>query len=129
VHNEDRAKHGAGPLTWNTTMADYAKNKVSATCVFEHSGGPYGENLAMGYQTATDAMNAWYDESKDYDYAGGQFSEQCGHFTQMVWKEAKQVGCGTVNCPGKGNFLTCEYDTGNVISYFTQNVFPPVSGS
>jgi len=128
-HNDARAKHGAAALTWNSTMADYALEKVSKTCVFEHSHGPYGENLAMGYKTAAEAIAAWYDEEKMYDYAAGQFSSATGHFTQMVWKSAKQVGCGSYECPGKGNFLTCNYDTGNVISQFVENVLPPTSSS
>jgi hypothetical protein len=47
-----------------------------------------------------------------------------GHFSQLVWKGAKKVGCGQVDCAGKngtpGKFFTCNYDTGmysNVSSY------------
>jgi len=129
-HNQYRAKHQAADLTWNQTMADFAKT-VSGTCVFKHSGGPYGENLAAGYDSPSAAITAWYDENTQYDYAAGQFSEATGHFTQLVWKAATQVGCATVTCDGSnntpGDFLTCEYDTGNVIGYFVQNVLPETS--
>ena len=40
-HNDFRASHGASPLSWDNTLADYANNQASR-CVFEHSGGPYG---------------------------------------------------------------------------------------
>lgn len=54
-------------------MANFASG-VSATCVFEHSGGPYGENLAAGYDSPAQAIKAWYDENEMYSYAGGGFS-------------------------------------------------------
>jgi hypothetical protein len=44
AHNTLRAKHGAAPLTWSDTLATYAQNWANR-CVFEHSAGPYGENL------------------------------------------------------------------------------------
>jgi len=40
-HNGFRASHGASPLSWDSTLANYAKNQA-AKCVFKHSGGPYG---------------------------------------------------------------------------------------
>ena len=47
VHNSFRASHGASPLSWDNTLADYANNQASR-CVFEHSGGPYGGASAYG---------------------------------------------------------------------------------
>lgn len=96
-------------------MASYAKS-VSAKCIFAHSGGKYGENLAAGYSTPAAAIDAWYEENTSYDYVAGMFSSATGHFTQMVWKGASSFGCGMVTCNGSGgtpgDFLTCEYNTG-----------------
>lgn len=128
AHNTRRALHGAPALTWNTDMASYASS-ISSKCVFEHSGGPYGENLAAGYPTPDDAIEAWYVENTSYNYAAGLFSEATGHFTQLVWKSATMVGCGIATCGTSttpGDMLTCEYDTGNVIGYFVENVLPLV---
>jgi hypothetical protein len=36
LHNEYRSTHGAGPLTWNSTMQDYAA-KYALQCTFQHS--------------------------------------------------------------------------------------------
>lgn len=84
LHNSLRAKHSAPALTWNTTLSDYAQSYLSKqNCVFEHSNGPYGENIAMGYSDPTKAIQAWYDEVKDYDYSTGTFSMSTGHFTQI----------------------------------------------
>lgn len=102
-------------------MATYAKT-VSAKCVFAHSGGKFGENLAAGYTTPAAAIDAWYDENTSYNYLAGDFSSATGHFTQMVWKSATKVGCGIVTCDGAGgtpgDFLTCEYDTGENLPSF-----------
>ena len=54
-----------------------------------------------------------------------------GHFTQMVWKSTRKVGCASVPCNGRhgtpGNYLVCEYSpAGNMIApgYFAKNVTP-----
>ncbi|KAF5100235.1 hypothetical protein D0Z00_001337 [Geotrichum galactomycetum] len=124
LHNSLRAKHSAGALTWNSTLSDYALEYLSKqNCVFEHSGGPYGENIAMGFENPTLAIQAWYDEEKDYDYSAGQFSMITGHFTQVVWKETTQLGCNKVDCGNSGSFFACEYyPSGNVIGFFLENV-------
>lgn len=48
-----------------------------------------------------------------------------GHFTQIVWKSTKQVGCATVVCNGLGNvdssspipFTVCNYGPPGKIEY------------
>jgi uncharacterized protein YkwD len=123
-HNNDRSKHSAPKLAWNETLADYAKKYLqNQNCVFAHSGGPYGENIAMGYDSAEDAIKAWYEENKQYNFKAAQFSESTGHFTQMVWKASTQIGCADVDCGDKGTFMACEYfPRGNVMGEFVENV-------
>ena len=70
-------------------------------CDFTHSGGPYGENIAEGYANATATIEAWGNEGVDYDYSAGEFSESTGHFTQLVWKTTRTVGCGREFCNGQ----------------------------
>jgi len=55
------------------------------------------ENLAAGSgsYTVSDGINAWNAEAKDYDPKNPTFS----HFTQVVWKGTKEVGCAFVTCP------------------------------
>ncbi|CAN6667964.1 protein Pry1p [Trichomonascus vanleenenianus] len=124
VHNADRAQHSAQPLAWNDTLASYAQNYLNnQNCVFAHSGGPYGENIAMGYATTSDAIAAWYNEGAEYNYAAGQFSDETGHFTQVVWKGSSQLGCASVSCGSSGAFFACEYyPRGNIIGSFQKNV-------
>ncbi|KAG7085363.1 hypothetical protein E1B28_002926 [Marasmius oreades] len=130
AHNSFRAQHGAAALQWSNTLAAAAQKWVDK-CQFQHSGGavgPYGENLAAGTGgfNGVAGVKLWTDEAKDYDPNNPQPS----HFTQVVWKNTKEVGCAIKNCPnlfdGKfpdAQFLVCEYNPpGNVIGQFPQNV-------
>jgi|SRR5579862_6464309 len=72
-HNKYRALHGASALTWDDDLASYAASHASS-CVFQHTGGPYGENLAAGYGSVSASIDAWYNEIKDYNFANGGFS-------------------------------------------------------
>lgn len=111
-------------LVWNQDLADFAQSHAD-TCVYAHSdatertnalGQWVGENLAANYglsynpYTITDL---WASESVDYDYAANTCTpgEQCGHYTQIVWRETTEVGCARANCPTlvNTNFLDAEY--------------------
>ena len=66
LHNQARAQHGAAPLTWSSELATYAKNYANR-CIWEHSGGPHGENLAAGSPlTPADCVNMWMGEVGGY---------------------------------------------------------------
>lgn len=68
THNKLRARTGAGPLTLDRKMADYAQNHVE-NCVFKHSDPyVYGENLGAGYATIADSIQAWFDEWTKYPF-------------------------------------------------------------
>lgn len=95
------------------------------TCNVSWKGGPYGENLASGYNTSTLAVEAWAAEEADYNYSRAKFGKSTGHFTQLVWNETTSMGCGAVNCDGdvEGWFLVCEYyPPGNVKGEFKANI-------
>jgi uncharacterized protein YkwD len=127
-HNVDRAKHQAGPLSWSNAAFQYAQKVADAydcSGVLTHTGGPFGENLAAGYQ-GLDALQAWYVEGDNFPY--GTESEY-NHFTQVVWKSSTSVGCAWKDCSAEnwGRYIVCEYDPpGNVIGYEAQNVLRPV---
>lgn len=130
LHNTMRSWHHAPPLVWDSTLANYAL-RYAKQCEFKHSRGPYGENLAAGYRSVSDAVNAWYAEQKNYSYSRPHFSYNTGHFTQVVWRGTQKLGCGYVACNGihgtPGNYLVCEYSPAGNISnqgYFANNVLP-----
>ncbi|KAJ5357686.1 hypothetical protein N7541_004844 [Penicillium brevicompactum] len=98
VSNDYRQQHSAKPLVWNDTLAEYSK-KWAESCDFVHSHGPYGENLAYGFNTSDAAVKAWGDEREFYNFTlPTGFAKATGHFTQLVWKASRQVGCAAVDC-------------------------------
>lgn len=129
AHNAKRALHqNTGSLTWSTELESYAQNyadQYDCSGNLVHSGGPYGENLALGYGLSG-SIDAWYDEISSYDFNNPGFSENAGHFTQLVWKSSTLVGCGVKSCNNAwGDYVVCSYQTaGNVIGDFADNVEP-----
>ncbi|MGE3455278.1 MAG: CAP domain-containing protein, partial [Kofleriaceae bacterium] len=96
-------------------------------CGFDHSNGKYGENLAaatIGALTPESVVTMWYDELKGYSFKQPGFSMQTGHFTQVVWRGTKQVGCGSAQCNGL-EIWVCEYDPpGNWHGQYREHVLP-----
>jgi hypothetical protein len=131
AHNRVRAKHCAPPLTWSPRLAASAQTWANTLrdrgCAFAHSGGQYGENLAagtIGTMTPAAVVGMWYDEGRHYSFGRGGFSMKTGHFTQVVWRGTKQVGCGHTQCNGM-DLWVCQYDPpGNVEGQYRENVLP-----
>jgi hypothetical protein len=66
----------------------------------------------------------WYGEVQQYAFPDGGFSMETGHFTQVVWRQTTQLGCGVSTCRGM-DIWVCEYDPpGNVQGQYRQNVLP-----
>ncbi|EAW08512.1 putative extracellular SCP domain protein Pry1 [Aspergillus clavatus NRRL 1] len=141
--NTYRRNHNASELTWNETLTKYARDWAEG-CKWRHSDGPYGENLAFGYADPITAVSAWGDEGQKYNFKlPTGFTEETGHFTQLVWRATKEVGCAAVDCGysdgsdakdkhgqytrAQGWYVVCEYSpAGNVIgnnnAFFRVNV-------
>lgn len=136
AHNTYRALHGVPNVTWSTTVAQSAQ-AYADTCPSGHSYHPqYGENLAWSYgqnPSFGDVVKWWYDEEQYYDYNNPGFSSTTGHFTQVVWKNTTEIGCGyrsgcSISLLGKTftDVWVCQYNPhGNVSGQFADNVFPP----
>ena len=138
AHNDARAGHCAAPLTWNAQLAAEAQAYADQCNLTQH--GSSGENLAdftahddKGNPILPAASNAqafqkaWYCELNNYVFAAPVFTpgftQNCappvnGHFTQVVWKDTRQLGCGKATCTiggVKGTHWVCRYlPAGNV---------------
>lgn len=123
--NLARAAIRLPPLRWDPKLARYAQryaNQRRFDCALRHSGSPYGENIfwGSGYRwRPAEAAVAWVSERKFYNYRSNSCGggRECGHYTQIVWRGSRRVGCARVRCAkGKGVFMTCNYDPpGNYI--------------
>ena len=121
AHNAYRKTQCAGALKWSSQLAADAQAWANQ-CTFAHSPGAwksadgYGENLYRGSGSLGDAGHAvkwWYDEVNNYNFGTPTWSNAVGHFTQVVWKGSKQVGCGVAAC-GDKTYWVCRYTpTGN----------------
>lgn len=129
AHNNKRSLHKDTPsLSWSDELASYAQDyadKYDCSGTLTHSGGKYGENLAVGYD-ATGSVDAWYNEIDSYDYSNPTFSSSTGHFTQVVWKSSTELGCGIKKCGSYwGSYVICSYNpAGNYLGKFADNVEP-----
>lgn len=132
--NAKRGLHGACPLTWSQDMADGMKDWVDGlTTGMVHSDsyhlpppqGPAGENLAQssGRITPETSVSMWYNE--EHDCASlpgcqeGVNGAVVGHFTALVWKGAREMGCAISD---NGNFAGCRYRAGDTLSGDTPNM-------
>src|SRR6476619_3713778 len=131
AHNRERNAIGAPPLQWDPALARSARDwaaYLARTGKFEHSPDspwwdPEGENLWAGtvnYYQPESMVGLWTAEKRDYK--AGVFPnnsrsgdvENVGHYTQMIWRSTRQVGCATA-VGRQGGFLVCRYsDAGNV---------------
>ncbi|KAJ6264919.1 hypothetical protein Dda_1072 [Drechslerella dactyloides] len=133
ITNDLRAIHGAPPVVWNKSLATYAA-RWGKRCNFEHSHGPYGENLAGGGPMNNPVWYQWllYSEVKNYDWNKPGFSGATGHFTQLVWKATREMGCAWVaGCSNLSYQVWCEFTpAGNVspVSNYNVNVGRPTRG-
>lgn len=137
AHNGHRALHRVPALTWNDTVARSAA-AWAAGCRFAHeSQATFGENLfgmwggtaaSSNVDMARRAVDAWYAEERDYDYARPGFSGRTGHFTAVVWRATRALGCTVQSCSRQGmTLVVCRYwPPGNVIGQFPQNVVAPL---
>lgn len=76
-----------------------------------------GENIAQGFTNLSLAVDAWGDERDKYDFSNQGYAEATGHFTQLVWKATRTMGCGRKYCGSdQGWYVSCNYwPAGNVI--------------
>ena len=134
-HNYHRKRHQVDELERNSEIEQVAQSYseyLASIETMKHSGnGKYGENLYNCWSsngiciTGEKASQMWYDEVKQYNFNNPGFSGGTGHFTQLVWKGSKQIGCGVACSINNKCYVTCNYyPPGNVLSQFDKNVFP-----
>lgn len=137
AHNKHRKNHGAGILVINKELNKIAQKwatHLAKNNKFEHSsntlnGSRLGENIAAKWSSQTSnfpgdtLVQQWYDEEPHHVYDKNPTVLKSGHFTQVVWKESRELGVGcALDSKGKV-ILVCNYfPAGNVMGKFIDNV-------
>ena len=133
-HNKYRKMHHVSPLTLNKEICsiseNYAKTLANELKCLQHSDNIYkgdelGENLYCCYGmkvTGQAVSKHWYDEIKKYNF-NGDWQSGCGYFTQMIWKDTKEVGFGSYKDKGGKIYIVANYyPAGNYVGFFKYNV-------
>lgn len=142
AHNGVRTKHGLKPLKWSDKLAAYSQQwadhlGTGESCRMYHRSGspPHGENLYISSATVwtidnkevsreknqvsiRNVVKAWTDEEKWYNYQSNSCTpgQQCGHYTQIVWRETTEVGCAVKFCGDQSQNWVCSYNPpGNIV--------------
>lgn len=115
LHNQSRLQNGADPLSWDERLADsaqaYADLLWREDCAIHHPETPAddkkylqdgldGQNLSQfvydgAHQpvgSIQKAVRLWTDECYQFDPTRPT-ENGVGHFTQLIWKDTKQLGC------------------------------------
>lgn len=83
---------------------------------------------AGGYGSLADAVDAWYNEVKLYDFSKPGWNTATGHFTALVWKSTTKLGCA-INTACSWPTYVCQYGPpGNVIGLDWSEEVKPKSG-
>jgi pathogenesis-related protein 1 len=116
AHNAIRWRVGLPPLVWSDHLAQFARdwaNTLLARKQFSHRpNSPYGENLfeiVGDVATPQEVVGDWASEARDYDYRSNGCRGLCGHYTQIVWRNTKSVGCAVAR-GGRREIWVCNYD-------------------
>ncbi len=123
AHNSYREEVGVSPLTWSDDLASHAQEWADYLASlggeeWKHSEDTgEGENLwrgTSGDYTNTQMVDKWGKEKENF--VEGTFPDvsstgnwlDVGHYTQIVWKNTKEVGCAVASAGGK-DILVCRY--------------------
>ncbi len=126
AHNKYRSELGIQPLAWSEELARHAQawadhlaslggRSLAHSTARERPGE--GENLWMGtsgYFSYTAMVDNWGEEKRyyregafpDVSTTGSWF--QVGHYTQIIWRDTREVGCAK-STAGGNDILVCRY--------------------
>lgn len=123
AHNQVRARLGVPPLAWSRKLAgsaqEWANFLLNQQDIFHRERPMYGENLYRidgGTVTPGQAVQAWASEAKYYDRRTNSCrGGRCGHYTQIVWRDTKAVGCAVARKSGTEVWVCEYYPPGNIV--------------
>jgi pathogenesis-related protein 1 len=122
AHNLYRTQVGVPSLHWSGSLAaraqQWANTLIQRRTFAPRRDGLFGENLyevVNGRATPAEVLKAWVSEKANYRYDSNSCSARCGHYTQVIWRDTKEVGCGVAR-DAQREVWVCNYDPlGNVV--------------
>ncbi len=117
AHNAWRLRYATDPVTWSDELGAHAQawaDHLAATGMELRHRSPneFGENLYWSKGSAAtpkDVVDSWGGEEKLYDHALKNWWPKAAHFSQLVWKSTRRIGCG-VSRVGDQEIWVCNYD-------------------
>ena len=130
-HNKFRRKHNSHELKINDDLNEEAQNYAKKLLSNDDKNYFYknfykdsfiGENIMLSEMDSVEAINEWYSEIQFYDFNQNTFQKNAAHFTQLIWKETKEIGIGFCKNDKKYCLVVLYYPAGNVFGEFSKNV-------
>jgi len=141
AHNRYRTLHHSPFLNWSEGLATEAQAIAQSLATQDmHSGRKdsatdLGQNMAKlaGSMACEDAgeiaTNLWYSQAKNYSYSDPRLNADTDTFTQVIWKDTKEVGIGcaksSITQSGPMYVVALYKPAGNIPKLLRQNVFEP----
>jgi hypothetical protein len=133
IHNRERTRIGASPLSWDPALAAAAAGygpALSRLGKLAHSDYStrrgQGENLFMGTRGAyslEEMIGGWADERSLFrpgifpKVSRSGHGGDVGHYTQMIWRTTTRIGCA-LHSDAKWDFMICRYSPpGNILKH------------
>lgn len=133
-HNKLRKKHRTPSLKMNDSLnkraQEHAKNLFNSTKIYSNftlNKKALGENILLSNKNLSpeEICREWYNENKKYNYNSQKIQKDTIHFTQLVWKNSKEVGFGFIKDGNKTCAVALYYPSGNIFGEFEDNVKSP----
>jgi pathogenesis-related protein 1 len=120
AHNAVRQSVGVPPLIWSDRLAslaqEWAQTLLTRNELVYRPDLKVGENLfdirgPAAPTSPSKVVEAWTAESRGYIYRTNKCSLDtgCGHYTQLVWRTTKEVGCAVAKADNREVWV-CNYD-------------------
>jgi pathogenesis-related protein 1 len=139
AHNSVRGSLDASlpDVSWSEDLADYAgewARELAQSCagLSHRTQNQFGENIAMRGSSRMieafspeEAVEGWAAEATCWEFGtirgseacdssciGALNSSGCGHYTQLVWRDTRRIGCGYATCENGYVYeiWVCNYD-------------------
>jgi len=134
-HNKVRKIHQAGELVEDQHLSDNSQihaNLLARCDKLSNSGKKLkdkilGENIAkVSGNTNTEVdfiLKNWYDQKENIDFNFPKYKIETSNFTQMIWRESKQIGMGIAFSNTGNAYVVLNYfPEGNLPEGFLMNI-------